>query len=120
MPLAELSSSVAKGLTLQPSELAQVAALGVFFPAAFMAFNAVATRCFLGGLPQDIRKTLVIVCSLKTLPSAVMVVQKMQEIVPTLSGAALVPCMMFHIIQTLLISAARYRSPAARFSHGGE
>ncbi|QDZ24250.1 putative sodium/metabolite cotransporter [Chloropicon primus] len=106
VPLAELSSSVAKGLTLLPSELAQVAALGVCFPAAFMAFNAVTTRCFLGGLPQDIRKTLVIVCSLKTLPSAVMVVQKMQEIVPTLSGAALVPCMMFHIIQTLLISAA--------------
>ena len=43
--------------------------------------------------------------SLKTLPSAVMVVQKMQEIVPELTGAALVPCMVFHICQTLLVSA---------------
>ena len=105
VPLAELSISVSKGLILTPGELLQVAGLGVLFPTVFILFNLITTSVFCKNVQGDIRKTIVIVCSLKTLPSAVMVIQKMQEIIPTLSGVALIPCMMFHIIQTLVISA---------------
>ena len=112
VPLAELSASVAKGLVLGPSEVAQVAALGAAFPAAFMVFNALAARLVLGEGAEirEIKRTLVIVCSLKTLPSAVMVIQKMQEIAPNISGVALVPCMIFHIVQTLVVSAVASNS----------
>ena len=105
VPLAELSSSVSKGLVLTFGELLGVATLGIAFPLFFILINFAATRVFLKETSLEIRRTLVIVCSLKTLPSAVMVIQKLQDIVPTLSGVALIPCMMFHIVQTLVISA---------------
>ena len=84
---------------------ASIVGIAVLFLMVFILFNLITTSVFCKNVQGDIRKTIVIVCSLKTLPSAVMVIQKMQEIIPTLSGVALIPCMMFHIIQTLVISA---------------
>ena len=106
VPLAELSLAVGKGVVLTYRELLQVAGLGVLFPLCFILFNRATTTLFCGKrVPEEIKRTVVVVGSLKTLPSAVMVIQKLQEILPSLSGVALVPPMMFHIIQTILISA---------------
>jgi sodium/bile acid cotransporter 7 len=106
VPLAELSVAVGKGVVLTYGELLQVAGLGLVFPLSFILFNTATARILLGKkVPEEIRRTVVVVSSLKTLPSAVMVIQKLQEIIPTLSGVALIPPMMFHIIQTILVSA---------------
>jgi predicted Na+-dependent transporter len=93
-------------VVLTYGELLQVAGLGLVFPLSFILFNTATARILLGKkVPEEIRRTVVVVSSLKTLPSAVMVIQKLQEIIPTLSGVALIPPMMFHIIQTILVSA---------------
>jgi len=108
VPLAELSKSVRGGLVLPAAQLAQVTLLGFLFPAVFALVNRTACSLFLSSRTSEdkqARVTVTVTSSLKTLPSAVMVVQKMQEIVPELTGAALVPCMVFHICQTLLVSA---------------
>lgn len=105
VPLVELSRAVSEGLSVSGGEMAQLAGLGLLFPCAFVAFNLATTRLLSRFLPEDARRTLVVVCSIKTLPTAVMVLQKLQESMPALSGIALVPCMTIHLIQTIVVSA---------------
>jgi len=121
VPLAELGVALSGNAPRpEPGHLAQLVALGLAFPALFLSCNTLLVRRLTAWKPQvmtdDVQRTLVIVCSLKTLPLAVMVMQKVQELLPSQAlnaGIALLPCIAFHLLQVILVSvvASNWQSP---------
>ncbi len=109
--LAQVAAAISQNVQLTAASLLAVSAAAVVTHAAFLAANAgVLAATGIGGpglVGTGVRRALILVGSMKTLPVAVAVLQQMQVTAGPaggMLGIAVIPCVVAHFGQILLDS----------------
>lgn len=109
VPWMQASKASAAGLPLSPGMVVSAAASAVGLHALLLAANLAVTRLvrFNADPAQQlaIRKAVVLASSMKTIPVAVAVITQLSSVLGPGVGFAVLPCVLAHLLQTMLASA---------------
>eukprot|EP00746_Dinoflagellata_sp_MGD_P043145 gnl/MRDRNA2_/MRDRNA2_204852_c0_seq1.p1 gnl/MRDRNA2_/MRDRNA2_204852_c0~~gnl/MRDRNA2_/MRDRNA2_204852_c0_seq1.p1 ORF type:complete len:253 (-),score=31.15 gnl/MRDRNA2_/MRDRNA2_204852_c0_seq1:113-790(-) len=99
VPMLKVSQSADAVWSLGISSILGVVALAIGVNAAFLGWNFITT--WLLRYPQDIRKSLILICSQKTLPTAMAVLASLPESIGN-HGTIAIPCIIFHFTEVII------------------
>lgn len=125
VPWMQISKTASQQVALDVLGILGAAAAGVAIHAAFLAANFTACRLLrLGGegaAGRDVRRAVLLVSSVKTLPVAVTVCSKLAPVLgDAMVGTAVVPCVLAHLAQIIFDSIMVSRWMAADKLAAGE
>lgn len=117
VPMLKVSQSADAVWSLSLGSIVSVIVLSIAINFAFIAFNFVVP--WLLRYPVDIRKSLILMCSQKTLPTAMAVLASLPDSVGN-HGTVAIPCILFHFTEVIIgsliagrMASWRNDSPAA-------